>query len=363
MSTEKKKAFMIMPFQDVYMALYERLKKQFSDTFIFEHADDFDGPKGQQSILKDIVLGISNADVVIVDITGLNANVMYELGIAHALAKRVIHITQNIGEMSFDIRPYRALEYSTRFDLIDKMDKKFMELMQSIIDCSGDFNNPVTDYLPEMNVGNTQNQQMQEISNTEDVNEVISDELGFLDFINDIEDESNHITELLNDITTKMEVMSAGVNEGTQNIDKANKNGGSGNASYVRNIAQKVAGFVNAFASELRPFNTEFQESWEKIDNAYSGILNNRHMVKSDNMQQFENNAKAVKELSATMRSIKVQFESMNASVEGVKGVERRLNQACNSLSNELQVFISILDTAIASTERIYERSMMLVGS
>jgi hypothetical protein len=288
---------------------------------------------------------------------------MYELGIAHALAKRVIHITQNVGEMSFDIRPYRALEYSTRFDLIDKMDKKFMELMHSIIDCSGDFSNPVTDYLPKTEVSNPQNKQLIEISNIEDGNEVVDDELGFLDFISTIEEENSHITELLMDITTKMEVMSAGVNEGTQNIDKTNKNGGSGNASYVRSIAQKAAGFVNTFASELKPFNVDFQESWEKIDSSYSGILNNKYIVNSDNIQQIEINAKAVKGLSAVMQSSKGQVETMNASVEGVKGVERRLNQACNSLSIELQVFIGILDTAIASTERIYERSMMLVNS
>ena len=84
----KLKVFMIMPFQDVFMALYNRLKEIYKEDFVFGHAADFDIPRGQQSILKDIVSGIEKSDVVIADLSGMNPNVMYELGIAHTLGKK-----------------------------------------------------------------------------------------------------------------------------------------------------------------------------------------------------------------------------------------------------------------------------------
>lgn len=76
----------------------------------FSNAGDLDN---QQSILQDIVIGIGNADVIIADVTGLNPNVFYELGLCHALDKKVILITQDISELPFDIRSYRVDEYTT----------------------------------------------------------------------------------------------------------------------------------------------------------------------------------------------------------------------------------------------------------
>ncbi|GAI12942.1 unnamed protein product, partial [marine sediment metagenome] len=39
----------------------------------------------QQNILKDVVRGIAEADLVVADLTGLNPNVFYEIGIAHTM--------------------------------------------------------------------------------------------------------------------------------------------------------------------------------------------------------------------------------------------------------------------------------------
>lgn len=57
------------------------IKNHFEDEFEFSHAGDEDN---QQNILADIIPPIYSADIVLADLTGLNANVMYELGIAHS---------------------------------------------------------------------------------------------------------------------------------------------------------------------------------------------------------------------------------------------------------------------------------------
>ena len=50
------------------------------------------------------------------DLTGLNPNVMYELGIAHSFNKKTIMITRDdLGSLPFDLKQYRAKDYSTHF--------------------------------------------------------------------------------------------------------------------------------------------------------------------------------------------------------------------------------------------------------
>lgn len=71
---------------------------------------------GSDVIMDDITRSIRKARLIIADLTGRNANVFYEVGIAHALNKQVLLMTQSIEDVPFDLRHRRALvyEYSPR---------------------------------------------------------------------------------------------------------------------------------------------------------------------------------------------------------------------------------------------------------
>lgn len=58
--------FVITPFGEDYLALYDDLKQTYEDKYEFTNGGDLDN---QQNILQDIVEGIFNADVVIADLT------------------------------------------------------------------------------------------------------------------------------------------------------------------------------------------------------------------------------------------------------------------------------------------------------
>jgi hypothetical protein len=63
-------------------------------------------------VLEKIKKGIMDADVVIADISGRNPNVFYELGLADALAKKVILITQDaVAGVPTDIRHLEFIRY------------------------------------------------------------------------------------------------------------------------------------------------------------------------------------------------------------------------------------------------------------
>jgi nucleoside 2-deoxyribosyltransferase len=74
-----------------------------------------------QDILGHIVKQIIAARLVIANISSRNPNVMYELGIAHALGKTVIMVSSSEDKLPFDMRNRRVVLYSSREDLIRKL--------------------------------------------------------------------------------------------------------------------------------------------------------------------------------------------------------------------------------------------------
>jgi hypothetical protein len=65
----------------------------------------------EPTIIQDIFNLIFRAQVVVVDFSGKNPNVMYETGIAHTLGKHVVPITQSLDDVPFDMRHHRVLKY------------------------------------------------------------------------------------------------------------------------------------------------------------------------------------------------------------------------------------------------------------
>ncbi|MDQ7246272.1 hypothetical protein [Dongia sedimenti] len=60
-----------------------------------------------------IIDRLQTADLVIADMTGLNPNVFYEIGIRHCTDKPIIHMVSKDEVIPFDVKMYRAITYST----------------------------------------------------------------------------------------------------------------------------------------------------------------------------------------------------------------------------------------------------------
>ncbi len=71
-------------------------------------ADDIFRPG---TIVNDIWACTKEAKIILADLTGKNANVLYELGLAHAIAKPAILVTESIEDIPFDLRALRVIEY------------------------------------------------------------------------------------------------------------------------------------------------------------------------------------------------------------------------------------------------------------
>ena len=102
--------FMLMPFHDSFRPVYDEHVKPIVQNLnlTLNRGDDF---FSKHSILTDIWSAIYHSRLVIADCTGKNANVFYELGIAHTVGKPVIMITQNSADIPFDVQDKRYIEY------------------------------------------------------------------------------------------------------------------------------------------------------------------------------------------------------------------------------------------------------------
>lgn len=102
-----------MPFGDYFDAYYSKVIKPAvaKGGLSAVRADEI---YGTGAIIDDIHRSIMAAAVCIADVTGRNPNVSYELGMAHALGKPVLIITQDVKDIPFDYKHLRAITYDPR---------------------------------------------------------------------------------------------------------------------------------------------------------------------------------------------------------------------------------------------------------
>lgn len=99
----------MMPFQAEFDPVYAALQKAVTSAGLNPmRADDF---WEHHFVIQDVVNLIVRARIVICDCSGRNPNVFYEAGIAHALGKEVILITQSEHDVPFDLRHIRYVKY------------------------------------------------------------------------------------------------------------------------------------------------------------------------------------------------------------------------------------------------------------
>lgn len=85
-------------------------------------------------ILNDIWQCIHDADYVIADITGRNPNVLYELGIAHTLAKPVLIISQTASDIPIDLSSRRVVLYGqSKPDWAEDLGRKVARAIREMV--------------------------------------------------------------------------------------------------------------------------------------------------------------------------------------------------------------------------------------
>lgn len=128
--------FVLMPFADDLTSIYDEIVKPCVQSqefnLVCKRADDI---KTNKAIIQDIFKAICEARIVIADMTRLNPNVMYELGVAHTLGKETILIYQREQEIKFpfDLAHIRRIEYENSATGGKKLENDLREVLRSIL--------------------------------------------------------------------------------------------------------------------------------------------------------------------------------------------------------------------------------------
>lgn len=206
-------AFVLMPFEQEFDEIYTQFIRATLEEagFSVKRADDLEN---QQNILRDIIGAIRAADLVVADLTSLNPNVFYELGVAHALRKRVILLSQDISGVPFDLRSYGIVICSTQFAQFETARKKFLSLAKGAARGTVPFVSLFTDFAVE-----TTGRPPFEVSQP--------DERGFLDHQIGFEEGCKDLIEVFQSVSVATKEINAPTQELNQGVAGLRARGGS----------------------------------------------------------------------------------------------------------------------------------------
>ena len=351
-----------MPFLEEFSALFNSLGERYKEDYTFTHAGDLDC---QQSIIRDIVVGIEQADYIISDLTFRNPNVFYELGLAHAMGKKVIMITQSIDDLPFDIKGYKATQYSTKFYKINELYEALDIILENAKKGTIEFGNPLSDYaknpkykLEHETILSTDLSQASDSS----LNPIVQgdNEREFLDFIADIETSMQNITDETNSITSDMNQMTNEVTHASDEINKVKVSGGDSTATFARNVSRRLSFPINTFASQLKNHSTVISNEWNVVESCYLSLLDDKRMQLNENQNGLRRAVKSLSDVQSIISEANSHIMAFLEVLNNSLGIERHLSKAITLLMSELDNYLSTSDMMVASIDRIKTKSNML---
>ncbi|QTA83500.1 Uncharacterized protein dnl_59120 [Desulfonema limicola] len=126
--------YVIMPFSSKFRNVYFSSIKTACEELNLK-CERVDEQIIEGTIIDRIYRNITDADLIIAELTEHNPSVYYELGYSRALRKRIISISRDINSLPFDLSTYQALQYGNPKDPNEEVDYQALkENIKNIIE-------------------------------------------------------------------------------------------------------------------------------------------------------------------------------------------------------------------------------------
>lgn len=348
MPDASRRAFVVMPFSDDLSWVFDDVLAPLLRGLDYEPIRA-DTTLNQQNLLADIITGITESDVIIADLTGLNPNVMYELGLAHGLRRPVIMLTQAINTAPFDLRSYRLTPYTDRYPDVEALKNALKQTLEAHIGGTVRFSNPVDDFYPVNPQGGTAR------GNGADSEQVIqSDEapLGLLDYEERFGELAQATTTHMQEVSARAEQFSETLNEITAEVQSIQPNDPASTRKRVV-LSNTLARAVGDYASDLQNSTSPLLETWAEMESTFEGILRTANITTPDD-------AEAARELTVILDNFTTSLEEASGALQGARteigafrAISRELGRATPRLERAMGSMMSAIDVGAAFGNRI----------
>lgn len=348
--TSKTTVFVLMPFSEEFDSVYTGFIKPSLEQagFDVQRADDIES---QRSILRDILEKINTSNLIVADLTGLNPNVFYELGLAHALQKPVILLTQVIEEVPFDLQSYRLIEYSTHFGEIQEARDKLKSYGEGFLNRTIPFGNPVTDFLPSAMDAPVVEQSL--IATTDTT--VSNGELGLLDHNVALTDGSERVVKLLEGSGNDLNELTHSLEESSAEMTRLGRNTNADTPRAMQRLSRRLAKKLNDFTDNLKKSNAEYSKVLNSMEDSMEFViaLQLQDPNASDETAELLSSLLAFEKEAAFARD---SYLDLASEMESVPRMERNLNMALSRGSAEILNMASTIERHIAAMSRVRQR-------
>lgn len=147
---DQKRCFVISPIGDpdsdiraeADWVLYQMIKPTLEPEFEVTRADAF---AKIHVISNEVINSIRKADLIVADMTGHNANVFYELAIAHAYHRAVVPLIREGERIPFDTAPMGTIIYSrARYEKWEAAKRELKRAADAAMKSGYTVSNPIT---------------------------------------------------------------------------------------------------------------------------------------------------------------------------------------------------------------------------
>lgn len=136
MPGEKYKVFVVMPFDNAFEAVYDEIKLALAEALHYAslgHVECFRADDQRTGKIDDSVFqAIREADLLVVDLTGNNGNVLLEYGYGLALYKKAILLNQRPEETKTDVKNHKQIKYDPGKLKAGRLSQLRMDLVAAI---------------------------------------------------------------------------------------------------------------------------------------------------------------------------------------------------------------------------------------
>lgn len=290
-------------------------------------------------ITEQVFRHLHDDEIVIADVSGGNANVMYELGLRHTRPLLTIQIGE-FGQLPFDVSAVRTIQFSrsprglvdARKALQRALEVGIAEPVQHVT-ATRVWRSGVDTPDQEPTGGVDDGREAKE-------NETFEDQAGFLDHLADIEATLPSLAETSEKIGQVVAAMGAVATDATQTMALANASGAP--------TAQRL-GIVGKFASDLQPsadqllsLTTRFHREMESLDGQLVGIFtfaeNHPQMTKGSDFGGF------LESIIGMTRSSREAMENINqfgVAMDGLASMSRVLRRPATQVAQAVRQMLS----------------------